>query len=162
MPTTVSNPRDLYLVLLCDILFVERRLAVDVLPELIESVRDPELSAALGEHLEQTREHAARLEPAFRAVGAEPSATSSRPFVALAEQHAAQAASIVNATLADAWHAAAAAHTEHYEIAAYAALIPLAGALGATDAADGLAATLEEERLALSRLEHAHDRLARR
>jgi ferritin-like metal-binding protein YciE len=160
MPSTVSNPRDLFLVELCDILYVERQLAFDVLPALLKDVRDSELSAALAEHLGQTKEHSARLEDVFRAAGAEPSPTLSAPFAGLKAQHSAQAASVVSPTLADAWHAAAAAHTEHYEIAAYEALLPLAGALELGDAVDLLGTTLQEERHALGAAQEAYARLS--
>ncbi|HEU4978437.1 MAG TPA: DUF892 family protein [Solirubrobacteraceae bacterium] len=159
MPTTVSNPRDLYLVQLCDILYVERRLGFDVLPELLGKVKDSELSDALGEHLAQTKDHVTRVEHAFRVAGAEPSSVLSPPFTGLEDQHSEQASATVDETLADAWHAAAAAHTEHYEIAAYEALIALAGELG-MDEADGLLkANLGEERKALEHAQDAYRRL---
>jgi ferritin-like metal-binding protein YciE len=159
MPTTVSNPRDLYLVQLCDMLFVERQLAFDVLPSLLGQVKDSELSAALGEHLAQTKEHASRLEDVFRLAGAEPSPVLSAPFAGLKDQHEAQSSAIVNETLADAWHAAAAAHTEHYEIAAYEALVTMAGALELGEAVELLGANLEDERAALKLAQDAYARL---
>ena len=67
MPLTVSNPRDLLLLELGDILFVERMLSFEVLPELLKQVNDPELAGALAEHLEQTKRHVANVEQAFRA-----------------------------------------------------------------------------------------------
>ena len=81
MPATVSNPRDLFLVALSDILFVERMLSFEVLPELLKQVRDPSLSGGLAEHLEETKRHVERVEAAFLAVGAEPSSAHSQPFV---------------------------------------------------------------------------------
>ena len=83
MPLTVSNPRDLLLVELADILFVERMLSFEVLPELLKQVSDPELTAALAEHLAQTKSHVTNVERAFEAVGAEPSSQHSPPFVGL-------------------------------------------------------------------------------
>jgi ferritin-like metal-binding protein YciE len=160
MSTTVSNPRDLYLVELCDILYVERQLAFEVLPSLLAEVKDSELSAALGEHLTQTKQHAERVEEAFRVAGAEPSAVFSDAFSGLRKQHDQQASAVVNDTLADAWHAAAAAHAEHYEIAAYEGLLTLAGAIGLGDAVDLLGANLTDEREALEQAERAYARLA--
>ena len=159
MPTTVSNPRDLYLVQLCDILYVERQLAFDVLPTLLQEVREPELAGALADHLTQTKEHAARLEDVFRLVGAEPSPVRSAPFAGLKDQHALQASTIVGEALADAWHAAAAAHTEHYEIASYEALVALADALEIAEAVDLLRANLDDERAALTLAQEAYARL---
>ena len=160
MPLTVSNPRDLYLVALADILFVERMLSFEVLPELLRQVSDAELATALAEHREQTREHAERVERAFRLVGAEPSSGHSPPFVGLKDQHEELADGIRDERLADVFHAMAAAHTEHYEIAAYRALVVLARALDQGEAAELLERNLAEEEAALERAETAVARLS--
>src|SRR5436309_2193895 len=118
MPLSISNPRDLLLVELADILFVERLLSFEVLPELLKQVSDPQLAGALAEHLEQTKRHVTNVEAAFRAVDAEPSSSLSKPFVGLTGQHAQIASGVKAPHLGDLWHAAAAIHTEHYEIAA--------------------------------------------
>jgi len=160
MPLTVSNPRDLYLVALGDILFVERILSFEVLPHLMEQVQDAELNKALAEHREQTREHAERVERAFRLVGAEPSSAHSPPFMGLKEQHEEVTGSVKDPRLADTFHAMAAAHTEHYEIAAYRALIALARALEQGEAVELLEANLTEEETALGHAEAAVERLS--
>lgn len=161
MPPTVSNPRDLFLVALSDILFVERILSFEVLPELLKQVRDPDLARALAEHLEQTKRHVSNVEAAFRAVQAEPSSAHSPPFVGLKDQHAQLAGSIKDPRLADALHAHAAAHTEHYEIASYRTLVALATELGADDARHALKANLAEEESALETVEKALAALTR-
>ena len=155
MPLTVSNPRDLLLVQLADILFVERTLSFEVLPELLKQVSDAELGGALAEHLEQTKRHVANVEAAFRAVGAEASSNLSPPFVGLKEQHAQIADSIKAPPLADLWHATAAIHTEHYEIAAYRRLRALASQMGLSELDELLEANLRDEEQALERLEAA-------
>jgi ferritin-like metal-binding protein YciE len=159
MPLTVSNPRDLLLVTLGDLLFVERMLASDVLPDLLKEVSDPELGGALAEHLEETKRHVEGVVAAFRALDAEASANHSKPFVGLKEQHATVASSIRTPLLADLWHAQAAAHTEHYEIAGYTAAIGLARALGVADAVAALEPILEQERRALELVEGAAAKL---
>jgi len=153
MPLTVSNPRDLLLVELADILFVERMLSFEVIPELQKQVSDPELGGALAEHLEQTKRHVANVEAAFATVGAEPSSQLSRPFDGLKEQHSKIAGSVKSPALADLWHAAAAIHTEHYEIAAYRHLLVLAAQLGIEELERLLAENLRDEEEALERLE---------
>jgi ferritin-like metal-binding protein YciE len=160
MGLTVSNPRDLLLVELADILFVERLLSFEVLPELLKQVSDPQLVGALAEHLEQTKRHVGNVEAAFRAVGAEPSSSLSKPFVGLKDQHAQIASSVKAAGLADLWHAAAAIHTEHYEIAAYRQLRSLASALGLEELDRLLAENLRDEEEALERLERAADAMS--
>lgn len=162
MPLTVSNPRDLLLVELADILFVERMLSFDVLPDLLKQVSDPELTTGLAEHLAQTKRHVANVERAFALVAAEPSSNHSPPFVGLKDQHAEIAGSVKDPALADLWHATAAIHTEHYEIAAYRQLRLLAQTLGHEELDRLLAENLDEEEQALSRLEQAASDISRR
>ena len=57
--------------------------------------------------------------------------------------------------LGDLWHATAAIHTEHYEIAAYRQLRLIAPALGNEDLDRLLAENLGDEEEALGRLEQA-------
>jgi ferritin-like metal-binding protein YciE len=122
----VSNPRDLLVQLLGELLHVERRLAGDVLRSLIDAVGDDELAAALRAHLDETTQHVERLEVAFRRLEVAPSAHLSRPFESAVAQHDELAESIVDARLADVFHAQAALHTEHWEIAAYTTVLELA------------------------------------
>jgi ferritin-like metal-binding protein YciE len=155
MPLTVSNPRDLLLVELADILFVERLLSFEVLPELLKQVTDPELTAIVADHLTQTKRHVANVERAFEAVEAEPSSNHSPPFVGMKDQHSEIAGSIKAPALDDLWHASAAIHTEHYEIAAYRQLRLIAEALGNQRLDQLLAENLGDEQQALDRLEEA-------
>lgn len=162
MPLTVSNPRDLLLVELGDILFIERMLAFEVLPELLKQATDPELAAAIADHLAETKQHVTNVERAFEAVGAEPSSDHSPPFVGLKDQHSKIAGNIKSPVLGDLWHAAAAIHTEHYEIAAYRHLRLLAQALGNEDLDRLLAENLDQEEHALGRLEQTATELGKR
>lgn len=160
MPMTVSNPRDLFLTVLSDLLFVERQEAFEVLPELLKEVSDPELGQALADHLQETKRHAQALEEVFRAAEAEPSSDHSFAFAGLQEQHSSRAGSIVAIGLKDLFHATAAAHAEHYEIASYQTLIPLSESIIGAEPRAVLERNLDEEREALSQLEQAIERLA--
>jgi ferritin-like metal-binding protein YciE len=142
------------------VLYVERRLAAKVLPELVRAVEDNELRELLDRHLVETREHVRAAERAFLAADAAPSAAYSDAFEGLIRQHEVVAARIVPSVLADVWHAVAAAHTEHYEIAGYRALFAYADEQG-FDAGE-LAASLSDEGRALEALEAATKRLATR
>ena len=93
---------------------------------------------AVAEHLEQTREHGPRLEQVFRALDAEPSSNLSPPVEKLAEHHDELAGSFADDRLADVFHAAAAATTEHHEIASYDTLLALGPSVGLSDEARGL------------------------
>jgi ferritin-like metal-binding protein YciE len=121
----ISNPRDLTVQLLGEILFVERRLADCVLDELRSAVRDDELRSLLAEHREETQDHVERVETAFRRLDVPPTSNLSRPFESAVAEHDARAASIADPALADAFHAHAALVTEHWELAAYRTLLPL-------------------------------------
>ncbi|MGH3002951.1 MAG: ferritin-like domain-containing protein [Gaiellaceae bacterium] len=157
---SVSNPRDLLLELLGQLLFVERRLADGVLRELVEAVHDEELKGALRHHLEQTERHAERAEIVFRRLDAAPSSNLSRPFEAGKAEHDDRAPSIKPAALADVFHAQTALHTEHWEIAAYTAVLAIADAMGHGDAVADLRESLRDEEEARDALQQLVQRLA--
>jgi ferritin-like metal-binding protein YciE len=132
-----------------------------VLPKLQQDVESEGLASAVAEHLEQTKEHAARVEQVFRALGAEASSNLSPPVEKLAQHHDELAGSITDGRLADVFHAAAAAATEQQEIAAYDTLLALSPSVGLSDdARDLLERNRAEEREALERLEAELQRLA--
>jgi ferritin-like metal-binding protein YciE len=152
----ISNPRDLVVQLLGELLFVERRLADQVLDDVRRSVRDGELQALLERHREQTRTHAERLETAFQRLGVAPTSNLSRPFESAVAQHDDLAPSILDPRLADLFHAHAALHTEHWEMAAYRMLLPLLP----DEVAQLLRPSFDEEGEAAKQLVRAIDRLA--
>jgi ferritin-like metal-binding protein YciE len=131
-----------------------------VLPKLQRAVTSEGLAAAVAEHLEQTKEHGPRLEAVFRALDAEPSSNLSPPAEKLAQHHDELAGSFANDRLADVFHAASAATTEHFELAAYDALLALGPAVELRD--DGrelLERNRAEEAAALERLHGELQRL---
>lgn len=132
-----------------------------MLPKLHEAVKSHGLAEAVAEHLEETKEHAARLEQVFRAVGAEPSSNLDRGLEALAEQHDELAGSFADERLADVFHGSAAVRAEHNEIALYDALLTLANALDLGDARRLLEENRREEEEALARLGSEVERLVR-
>jgi ferritin-like metal-binding protein YciE len=154
--TTVSNPRDLVVQLMGELLFVERRLADEVIGALANAVRDEGLKEALEEHREHTKQHVERLETAFRKLEVAPTSNLSRPFDSAVAQHDDVAPAIVNPRLADLFHAQAALHVEHWEMAAYRTLMPLV----AGDVRDLLHPSFDEEGNAAKLLVRAIDRLA--
>jgi ferritin-like metal-binding protein YciE len=132
-----------------------------VLPKLQRAVKSEGLAAAVAEHLEQTREHGPRLEDVFRAVGAEPSSNLNPPLEKLAQHHDELAESFADDRLADVFHAAAAAATEHHELASYDALLALAQAIELPgEARSLLERNRKEEDDALRRLGTELERLA--
>lgn len=158
MPGKVSNPRDLLVLLLGEILFVERRLAGGVLQQLIDAVQDEELRDALRAHLEETRQHVDRVEIAFRKIEVAPTANLTQVFESAVAEHDAVAKSIVDQRLADVFHAQAALHTEHWELGAYRTVF----ALAPREVRDVLRPSYDEEGAAAKLLVAAIDRLSRR
>ena len=155
MSDKLSSPRDLFLQLLAEMLWVERMLVFEVLPTLQKQVQSESLAAAVEEHLAQTHDHVARVEEAFRALGAEPVSARSAPAAALAAEHEETASKIAEPRLADLFHAGAAITTEHYEIASYDVLLELAPEA----VRESLAQNRDEEAQALERLRGLADNL---
>ncbi len=132
-----------------------------MLPKLHQSVRSQGLAEAVAEHLEQTKEHGPRLEHVFRAVGAEPSSNLDASLEKLAAQHDELGDSFASERLADVFHAAAAARTEHNEIAMYDALLTLGNALDLGESRSLLEENRREEEQALRRMNAELERLVR-
>jgi ferritin-like metal-binding protein YciE len=144
----LSNPKDLLVAVLSELLWVERRLAFDVLPELVGAVHDSSLAELFEQHLTETHEHVARVEGAFRALQMEPSSAFSPSFAGLIEQHDEVTKKIVEPGLRDKWHTSAGIATEHFELALYAGIEALAPA----PAWQALSANAGDERSALEKL----------
>jgi ferritin-like metal-binding protein YciE len=159
MPT-IATQRNLFVHELGDILYVERKLADEVLPKLIGEVDDPELRRGLEKHHRETRRHVTNVERAFKSLGETPKSEPCLGFEGLKKEHD----TLVSESapqLVDAVDAGAAARTEHYEIAAYQGLLAMARALGERDVVPLLDANLKDERKALREVEKVARRLAR-
>jgi ferritin-like metal-binding protein YciE len=154
-----SNPRDLLLQQLSELLFVERMLFNEVIPAVHDASHDGDLQQALTQHRGETRTHASRLEDAFRAVGAEPAAARCAPLVAMKEQHESEAGSVKHPALKDVFNCAGVMQTEHLELALYDATIGLAKAQGRRDCANLLEQNRGEDAKALKEIEKLADKL---
>ena len=144
----ITNPRELFLHELGDILYVERALANEVLPKLISEVQDTEFKEALEQHLEQTRGHMANLKQVFEELGEAPHAEQCIGFEGLKAEHD-KLVEESSPELIDSVDLGAAARTENYEIAAYEGLRRMAKAMGEDRAVDLLDTNLKEEKEAL-------------
>jgi ferritin-like metal-binding protein YciE len=122
---SISNPRDLVVQFLGELLYVERRLADEVIQALADRVQDEELRGVLEVHRGQTKEHVERVETVFRRIEVAPTSNRSAAFESAVSEHDEVAESIVQPRLADLFHAKAALHVEHWEAAAYRSLLPL-------------------------------------
>lgn len=135
------------------LLWTERMLAFEVLPELRDAVSDEELRGAVEEHLLETRGHVERVEQAFESLGSHPSSIYSPTVSALVAEHDELAGKVVEDRLRDVWHAHAAARTEHLELALYESVLALAQALDADEPRSGLEENRDQERQALETVE---------
>jgi len=155
----ISNPKDLFLHELGDILYVERKLAEKVLPKLIDEVTDDEFKSGLESHLAQTRKHVSNVEKVFEIFDEEPHAEPCVGFEGLKKEHD-ELIEKSSSSLIDHIDLGAAARTENYEIAAYEGLRRMAKAFGEDEAVTLLDTNLKEEKEALREVEKIATRLS--
>ena len=158
--TQMSDPRELFLHELGDVLYAEQTL-VKTLPKLQEEASDEELASGFAEHLEETRQHVKNIQEAFEQLG-EPAKAEKCPGIeGIKKEHddfvsnESPSPEVLNAFLTG-----AAARTEHYEIAAYEGLVTMATAMGEDEVASLLNQNLEHEKAALRKVQSIGKRLA--
>jgi ferritin-like metal-binding protein YciE len=156
----ITNPRELFLHELGDILYVERQLANETLPKLIGEVSDQEFRSGLETHLEQTRRHVKNVEGVFEALGEPAESETCLGFEGLKREHD-KMLEESSADLVDLIDLGAAARTECYEIAAYESLRRMAKAMGEDKAVDLLDANLKDEKETLREVEKIATRLSK-
>ena len=159
--TTMSDPRELFLHELGDVLYAEQTL-VKALPKLNEEASDQELAQGFADHLEETRQHVKNLKRAFEELG-EPAKAEKCPGIeGIKKEHDEFVANeSPSPEVLDAFLTGAGARTEHYEIAAYEGLITMADAMGETKVSALLTENLEQEKKALTKMKTIGKRLAK-
>jgi ferritin-like metal-binding protein YciE len=155
----IQDPRQLFLHELGDILYVERALADEALPMLIEEVEDPEFKSGLHKHLQQTQRHVVNVEKVFEILGETPHQEECIAFEGLKKEHE-ELSKESASSLIDLVDLGAAARTENYEIAAYEGLRRMAKGLGQDDAVELLDANLADEKEALREVEKIATRIS--
>ena len=160
MGAQMSDPRELFLHELGDVLYAERTL-VKTLPKLQEEASDEELALGFEEHLEETRQHVKNLEAAFEKLGEQPKAEKCPGIDGIKQEHDDFVAKeSPSQDVLDSFLTGAGARTEHYEIAAYEGLVTMAEAMGEPEIVDLLTENLEQEKTALEKLKSVGKRLA--
>ena len=156
----MSNPRELFLHELGDVLYAEKTL-VKALPKLQEEASDEELAKGFGDHLEETRQHVKNVEQAFEQLG-EPAKAEKCPGIeGITKEHDDFVANeSPSQDVLDAFLTGAGARAEHYEIAAYEGLVTMAEAMGEDEVARLLNENLEQEKKALGKMQTIGKRLA--
>ncbi|WP_436346114.1 ferritin-like domain-containing protein [Natronorubrum sp. FCH18a] len=134
-----------------DIYHAEHQL-LDALDDLEQNTEREEIAQAFSEHREETEGQINRLEEVFEMFGEPPEKEECEGIEGLIQEYEEFTAEEPSQEVMDYHNMAAAEKTEHYEIAAYGNLIPLADQLGLDEGADLLEENLREEQDALEEL----------
>src|ERR671930_184026 len=158
---TIAQPRDLFVNELKAMLYVEQKLADEVLPELANEIKHDEFKQSIRHHLDETKQQVANLERAFELLGEEAKPDKSHAIDGLVAQHDKVIKNIEADPIRDVFNAGAAAKTEHLEIAAYESMITTAESLGEDEIVSLLEENLDEEKQALKKVEKASEEIAK-
>lgn len=141
----IKTMNDLFLHQLQDIYYAENQL-LKALPTMAEKASDPQLKQGFLTHLEETRQHVARLEQVFKMHGAEVKAVNCPAIDGIIEEADETSGEVEDKAVLDAALINAAQAAEHYEITRYGSLVAWAKQLGRNDCASILQKTLDEEK----------------
>jgi ferritin-like metal-binding protein YciE len=125
---------------------------VKALPKMAKAAQNENLKTGLTAHLEETKEHVARLERVFKLLGEKAKAKTCPAMKGLIEEGSEALEDKDASALRDAQIIGSAQRIEHYEMAAYGTAWALAETLGEDDVAELLQATLDEEGAANEKL----------
>jgi ferritin-like metal-binding protein YciE len=140
-----NSLKELYIEELRDIYDAETQL-VKALPEMAKAATSEELRSGFEKHLEQTKEHARRLEQVFRELGEKAKGKKCKGMQGLVAEGKEVIDDDFEGDVKDAALIAAAQRVEHYEIAAYGTVRTCAEILGLQTASSLLKKTLQEEK----------------
>jgi ferritin-like metal-binding protein YciE len=136
--------RDIFVVKLESLYDVENQI-IKALPAMAKAAADSDLQSGFHLHLEQTTEHAARLEKIFELLDVKPKKLEVEAIRGLVADAEWVIKNTKGAAALDAALIGAAQYVEHYEIAGYSTVIEWARLLEENDVADILVETLNEE-----------------
>jgi ferritin-like metal-binding protein YciE len=161
MVEPVTTPRELLGAGLRQMLWIERRLAYDVLPLLREQAHAPDLRAGFDRHLVETKAHAATVRDVLGDLDLSVEPEESPSFRGLLAEHEQLVGRVPEGDrlLNDLAHAVAALANEHLELATYESLVSLAESLGEEEVGTRLREVLEQEEIALEHVESAMAKL---
>jgi ferritin-like metal-binding protein YciE len=136
--------QDLYIHELKDLYSVEQQL-IRALPKMAKAAKNEELVGGIEKHLEQTKEHAVRLEKILSGHKESTRGPKCKGMEGIIAEGAEMIEEDGDPEVKDAGLIAAAQRVEHYEIAGYGTARTLAELVGDKEAAKLLATTLSEE-----------------
>jgi ferritin-like metal-binding protein YciE len=140
-----NDLRELYVDELKDLYDAETQL-IKALPKMAEAATSDQLRSGFEQHLEQTREHAQRIERIFNSMGEKVKGKKCKGMNGLISEGQDVMGEDYDGELMDAALISAAQRVEHYEIAAYGTVCIFANILGEQEAVTLLKQTLEEEK----------------
>jgi ferritin-like metal-binding protein YciE len=141
----INRLKHLYVEELKDLYSAENQL-VKALPKMAKAATSADLRAGFEGHLEQTKEHVARLEEIFKTLGESPNGKKCHGMEGLIKEGGELIAENPASEELDAGLISAAQHVEHYEMAGYGCVSAYAKLLGEDQAVSLLRKTLEEEK----------------
>lgn len=141
---SVKNIDELYVQQLKDLYSAEKQL-IEALPKVAKAASNPKLVEAVEKHLEETKEHKARLEKIFEDFENKPGGHKCNAMEGLIEEANEIIDEVEEGPLRDCALIIAAQKVEHYEIASYGSVRALADLVGTGDHATILQTTLDEE-----------------
>jgi ferritin-like metal-binding protein YciE len=143
----MSTLREAFIETLKDTYDAENQI-LKALPKVIKKVETDDLREALQSHLEETQQHAKRLEEVFEIFEESPKRKKCNGMAGLIME----GQEVLDEEEGEAALILALQKVEHYEIAAYGALVAWAKILEEEDAANTLQETLDEEKHADEKL----------
>ena len=147
-----NSLRELFVEELRDLYDAENQL-IKALPKMAEASSSPELREAFEDHLEQTQNHATRLEKIFAGLGEKAKAEKCKGMEGLVKEGSdLLKENDFDPEVKDAAIIGAAQRVEHYEIAGYGTVRTFAELLGEDEALSLLEQTLTEEKEADQKL----------
>ncbi len=141
----IESLNELFVEQLRDLYDAENQL-IKALPKMAQGANSDELRQGFEEHLEQTKEHAQRIETIFEQLGEKAKGKKCKAMEGLIKEGSETLGEDMNEDVKDAAIIAAAQRVEHYEIAGYGTARTFANLLGEQEAASLLEQTLEEEK----------------
>jgi ferritin-like metal-binding protein YciE len=159
MAGTVTNPRELFMHELGDILYAERVIE-KMLAKLQSEVTDEEFAARIEQHIGETRQQIENLNQAFEELGAKPKAERCPGIEGIRDEHDQFVGEAAGPDVLQLFATGTAARVEHYEIAAYSGLAISARAMGERKVLELLEANLKQEKEMLADGEKIKKRLS--
>lgn len=140
----LSTLKDLYIHELKDLYSAEKQI-IQALPKLAKAASNPDLVAGFKKHLEETKEHAVRLEKILKSHDQTTRGPKCKGMEGVVAEGAEMIEEEADDEVRDAGLIAAAQRVEHYEMAGYGTARTYAELLGDTAGAKLLQTTLDEE-----------------